>query len=309
MLVAFVTTADAEATAGDVDLQPLLDVFSGTDIEIIEAPWEDDSIDWDVFDLVIIRSTWNYTRRLAEFRAWLESQKGRSTLRNPAELIEWTMDKRYLRDLAGRGVPVVPTVFVDVIEQFDEAIAEFDGSEIVIKPTVSAGSRLTGRFAAQAPAASELAAAILAEGLSVMVQPFIASVDLRGEIGTVLFDGEISHSFGKGAILEVGGGFIGGTYDERIVPAVAHADVLEVVGLANREVERIARERGWLGLDRHLLHARYDVLELDDGSFALLEAELFEPSTFVEMSPGADRRYRAAVEAHLHHAPGSANVS
>lgn len=295
MPVAFVTTADADAIAGDVDLQPLLDAFGRTDIEIVLAPWEDRSIDWDSFELVIIRSTWNYTRRLDEFREWLGSQEDRSTLRNPAGLIGWNMDKRYLGELAERGVSVVPTVFVDSIERFDEVVASFEGSEIVVKPTVSAGSRLTGRFGAASTAARDLASTILAEDLSVMVQPFIASVDVRGEIGTVLFDGNVSHSFGKGAILESGGGFIGGTYDERITPAIASARVLDAVDRVNRVVEQIAHERGWIGRGEHLLYARYDMIELDDGSCLLLEAELFEPSTFVEMSPGAAERFVSAV--------------
>ena len=217
------------------------------------------------------------------------------TIHNSVSLIEWNMDKRYLADLAARGVPIVPTVFAESMEQFQVAARSARSPEIVVKPSVSAGSRLTGRFAVEDPAAEELASQILAKGFAVMVQPFASRIDDHGEIGTVLFDGVVSHSFRKAALLAEGGALVGGEYREEITAIVAPDDVLAVVEVASIAVTTIARERGWLAGNEELLYGRYDVIRLDDGSPALLEAELFEPCFFLPTDPEAPRRFVDAV--------------
>ena len=54
-----------------------------------------------------------------------------------------------------------------------------------------------------------------------------------------------------------------------------------------------------LSPDEHLLYARYDIVRLDDGTPALLEAELFEPSLFLMVDPASPARFVAAVQARL----------
>jgi hypothetical protein len=145
------------------------------------------------------------------------------------------------------------------------------------------------------PAAEELASQILAKGFAVMVQPFASHIDDHGEIGTVLFDGVVSHSFRKAALLAEGGALVGGEYREEITAIVAPDDVLAVVEVASTVATTIARESGWLAANEELLYGRYDVVLLDDGSPALLEAELFEPCFFLPTDSEAPRRFVDAV--------------
>ena len=289
------TTIDQDAIHDDVDLPLQIVAFADSGIDLVQAPWEDRTVDWDSFDLVVVRSPWNYVDRLDEFRHWLDARRPMTTIHNPVSLLEWNMDKRYLAALAAHGVPVVPTVFVQAREEFQAAIASAGSSEIVVKPSVSAGSRLTGRFAVEDPAAEELASQILAKGFAVMVQPFASRIDDHGEIGTVLFDSGVSHSFRKAALLAEGGALVGGEYREEITAIVAPDDVLAVVEMASIAVTAIARERGWLAGNEELLYGRYDVIRLDDGSPALLEAELFEPCFFLPTDSEAPRRFIEAV--------------
>lgn len=289
------TTIDQDAIHDDVDLPLQVTAFADSGIDLVQAPWEDRTVDWDSFDLVVVRSPWNYVDRLDEFRHWLDARRHMRTIHNPVSLIEWNMDKRYLADLAARGVPIVPTVFAESMEQFQVAAASAGSSEIVVKPSVSAGSRLTGRFVVEDPAAEELASQILAKGFAVMVQPFASRIDDHGEIGTVLFDGMVSHSFRKAALLAKGGALVGGEYREEITAIVVPDDVLAVVEVASIAVTAIARERGWLAGNEELLYGRYDVIRLDDGSPALLEAELFEPCFFLPTDSEAPRRFIDAV--------------
>ena len=86
----------------------------------------------------MLRSTWNYTEHLDEFLAWATRVSQVTRLVNPVEIIEWNTDKRYLADLAARGIPVVPTVFVAPGEEVPpDAVA----GHVVVKPSVGAGSR------------------------------------------------------------------------------------------------------------------------------------------------------------------------
>lgn len=289
------TTIDQDTIHDDVDLPLQVTVFADSGIELVQAPWEDPTIDWDSFDLIVVRSPWNYVDRLDEFRHWLDSRRRMRTIHNAVSLIEWNMDKRYLAGLAARGVPIVPTVFAESMEQFQVAARSARSPEIVVKPSVSAGSRLTGRFAVDDAAAEELAGQVLAKGFAVMVQPFASRIDDQGEIGTVLFDGVVSHSFRKAALLAEGGALVGGEYREEITAIVAPDDILAVVELASIAATTIARESGWLAANEELLYGRYDVIRLDDGSPALLEAELFEPCFFLPTDAEAPHRFVDAV--------------
>ena len=263
------------------------------------VPWEDESVDWENFDLVVVRSPWNYTKRLAEFTQWLRDRSSMTHFHNSAALISWNLDKRYLAELALGGVPVVPTTYADNAGELERALEANPSAMVIVKPVTSAGSRLTGRFATGSSAALDLGRRILAENLAVMIQPFAESVDSAGEIGTVVFDGMISHSFRKGPLLGDEGRLRGGEYREVIAPAELHEDERLLVLRAQSVVRRIAIERGWLGSSDELLYGRYDIVRVDDGTPALLEAELAEPSFFFGVHPDSARRFVDAVARRL----------
>ena len=297
--VALVTTVESAVLHDDFDrpFQEAAFVANGISCEYI--PWEDTSVDWDAFDLVIVRSPWNYTTRLTEFRFWLAERMGALNFHNPAALIAWNLDKRYLGELAARGVPTVPTTYACDSRELRQALNGNTSSKVVVKPVTSAGSRLTGRFESGSPNATALGEQILATGLAVMIQGFAESVDTYGEIGAVLFDGAFSHSFRKGPLLGDEGRLRGGEYREEISPAMLADDERLVVAAANAAVRETAIEKGWVDPSSELLYGRYDVIRLDDGSPALLEAELVEPSFFLWVDPQAATRLVEAVARRL----------
>lgn len=284
MRVSLVTSTELEGTGDDLDRPYLLDAFAAEGVDVSFDAWEDPSVDWDDRALIVVRSTWNYVERESEFRHFLDRLRDRPNVCNPVEVIEWNLHKGYLDDLALRDVPVVPTRFVDAPDQIAPAIASIDG-EVVVKPAVSAGSRLTGRFAPGDPAASELAAAILDDRREVMVQPYLGRLDLDGEYAVIVIDGVVSHRCRKAQILEAGGNFVGGEYRELITPADPDPDLDPAAAAAADACRAIARERGWIGPADELLYARYDLTVDDDGAAVLLEAELFEPALFLPAGP------------------------
>ena len=297
--IALVTTDPGEIGFDDPDLIPLLEAIAAAGHEVTTASWRDDSAPWERFDLAVIRSPWDYMHHERRFLEWLEAVAQRTSLWNPPELIAWNLNKRYLLELDVHGVPVVPTLLATSPSEVGEAIEAIRDSgfdDVVVKPTVSAGSIDTGLFAANDPAAMELARHILKIGKTVMVQPAIPSVAEVGERALVFFDGELSHAFSKGPLLTHGGGLRSGTYTEVLEFVTATVDEIDV---ASHAMEVIARSAP--GLDGAApLYGRLDLVATDDGPL-LLEAELFEPSYNVWLAEGSAQRFVAALERRLDH--------
>ncbi len=287
-------TAPADFLGNDDTDRPLHEsACAAIGLDLDYQVWSDPRVVWDDYDLVVVRSTWDYLDHLDAYRAWIGRMAGLGTLCNPAPVILWNLDKRYLGDLADAGVPVVPTAFCETAEAVAAALTACPG-EVVVKPVVSAGSKLTGRFVHSSPDAGALALRILATGMAVLVQPAIGSVATQGEVSTLLFGGVISHSVRKGPLLALGGGLVGGTYAEHLELEVLTSARSQVVLAAATAVSGLMATR--LAVDEPLLYARVDVVTLDDGSEAVLEVEVAEPAFFLATAAGSAERFAIEVD-------------
>lgn len=270
----------------DEDDQRLLPPLRARAIDLDIAVWDDATVDWPAYDLVVLRNPWDYAIRRDEFVAWAESVP---KLANAASVVRWNTHKGYLRDLAAAGVPVVSTTWLEPGDVF----AEPDG-DYVIKPAVSAGSKDTGLYR---PGEGELAAAhvarVLASGRTVMVQPYLSAVDRAGETA-LLFAGQpdgtmrFSHAARKGPMLT--GPDTG--VDQLYVPEVISPREPSRAELSVGEAALAAAPGG-------LLYARVDLIEGPHGSPVLVELELTEPSLFLFTAPDAADRFADAIAARL----------
>jgi hypothetical protein len=234
--------------------------------------WDDPAVDWDAFDVVLPRNTWDYIVRRDEFLAWAERVGPR--LLNPPDVVRWNTDKRYLADLDAAGLPVVPTTVVAPGEQLP-------APPLVVKPAVGAGSVDAARHADHESAAAHIAR-LQASGHVVLAQPYVEAVEEAGETALIYLGGTFSHAIRKGALLADGaaprddsGLFVREEITTR-EPSAAERDAAD-------------RIMAWVG-ERFgaLLYARVDLLPGDEP--ALLELELTEPSLFLGHAPGAAER-------------------
>ena len=234
--------------------------------------WDADA-DWTAYDLVVVRSTWDYVARRDEFLAWADAVPG---LANPASVLRWNTDKRYLARLGDAGVPVVPTTYVDAVEAFVPPAGEY-----VVKPTVSAAAMDTAKYGGgEEAAAREHVERLLAAGREVMVQPYVASVETVQETSLLYVGGAYSHGAHKGRVLTGVGAL--SPNDWNLGPRDPTA------------AERALADEVLACVDEPLLYARVDLLAGEDGPL-LLELELTEPFLFLDFEVGAADRFAAAI--------------
>jgi len=254
----------------------------------VPAVWDDAAVDWDAFDLVVIRSTWDYTGRRDEFIAWAERLGER--LVNPPEVVRWNTDKRYLAELEAAGLPIVPTRFVAPGEEPGELPAH-----CVVKPAISAGSQDTARHEDRAEAEAHVRR-LTEAGRVAMVQPYLDEVDEAGETALLYCEGEFSHAIRKGPLLLGGAATVEGLFaPENITVRQPRAVEREV---ADAVVAETARRFGG-----PLLYARVDLIGSDP---VVLELELTEPSLFFIHDEGAPARFAEAIRRRVARARASA---
>jgi len=278
-----------EARHHDTDLQLLADalVRAGANVELVN--WDDAAADWKQFVAAIVRSPWDYHWRLTEFLAWADRVSRETMLFNSAEVLRWNTDKVYLRDAVQFGVPVIPTEFIVDEAGVDTVVLQRD---VVVKPTVSAGSNDTLRFVDDESGARGHIRHVLSLGKKAMVQPYQARVDERGETGLLFFNGTFSHAFCKAAILSQGESERNGLFVvEEITSRTPRADEIAV----GEKVLDLLRSR----FGEAPLYARIDMVDGDDGAPLVMEIELAEPSMFFHVAEGSADRYADAILARV----------
>ena len=246
--------------------------------------WDDPSVDWLGYRAVVLRSTWDYHRRVTEFHAWIDRMQAMgAALWNPPNVLRWNTDKRYLARLSSPHLSPPPTVILDRGTAVDlRALIESRGwREAVMKPTISADGFSTERTSrASAAADQEMLHAMLARG-DVLIQELVPEIRARGEISMMFFGSVFSHAVIK---RPKPGEF---RVQERLGGMIARIDPPPALIACGQAV-----------LDEHArgcLYARVDTVEAAD-RFVLMEVELVEPSLYLEHAPESAAAFARAIQ-------------
>jgi glutathione synthase/RimK-type ligase-like ATP-grasp enzyme len=314
--VAFATYAAHPAILPDDECAA--DALRERGVEVTGAVWDDASVDWSGFDAVVIRSTWDYFTKPALFLAWLDAlERSQVRVLNPLPLMRWNADKIYLRALHQAGVRIVPTLWIDkgTHISIDGALREqstlqnnsnsLAWSDVILKPTVSAGAYRTARFSiGEALAHQSLLDEITCDSHA-MLQPFMHEIETHGELSFMFFHNGVrgtdsaafSHCIRK---MPKGGDFriqeeYGGV-NEQIQPSAgllrqaSHA-LQAALGLASRAAADSTLTHEWL-------YARVDGVETSAG-LAIMEIECIEPSLFFLLDSASPARFADALHTRL----------
>ncbi|MGQ8364521.1 ATP-grasp domain-containing protein [Glaciecola sp. 1036] len=251
--------------------------------QVEDVFWRNKTVDYNQFDLVVVRSTWDYQQDSAAFLECLERiDDSTANLQNPLSLMRWNLSKAYLHALASAGVPVLPTIWAEgyseaqILESFDQ----LNTPEIVIKPLISANADFTyrlskKRFMEENPNLSEIFRV-----RPFMIQSFEPSIAEKGEYSLFYFAGQYSHAIlkrpkaGDFRVQEEHGGQL-----EAITPT---SDMLKLGALTLE------------ALPTKTLYARVDMLETQRG-LEIIEVELIEPSLYFNMDKNSALRFAHAI--------------
>ncbi|MGB3047514.1 ATP-grasp domain-containing protein, partial [Dokdonella sp.] len=247
------------------------------------------------FDLVVLRSCWDYTERYVEFLVWAERVSHLTRLLNAFAIVRWNTDKHYLADLERAGIAIVPSHFMEPESDLMAALQGFfdahgECAELVVKPAIGAGSRDTQRHPRHdIDAISAHVERLLRAGRSVLLQPYLDRVDDAGETALIHFDGAFSHAIRKGPLLRKDAGPTAELY------APEQIDTREPGADERALAAKVLAALPFAGMPAY---ARVDLIRGADGSPLLLELELTEPSLFFAHGPGSAQRFAASLLAH-----------
>ncbi|MFT6991723.1 MAG: glutathione synthase/RimK-type ligase-like ATP-grasp enzyme [Paraglaciecola sp.] len=244
-----------------------------------EVSWRKPDVDWNDYDAVVIRTTWDYQDDAKGFMACLQRIEASSAqLLNSLKIVEWNISKNYLQDLQNQGINIVPTLWFDSfsLTELQAGFSHFDTPQIVLKPLVSAGADHTYRLTPENlnEQADELKAVFAQRKF--MLQPFLTGIVDEGEYSLFYFAGHYSHSIlkqpqsGDFRVQEEHGGQL-----KSIQPS---EDMLT------------AARHSLAALPEDVLYARIDLVR-HKNEFAVIEIELIEPSLYFNMDAGSPQRF------------------
>ncbi|MBI5452479.1 hypothetical protein HY945_03375 [Candidatus Gottesmanbacteria bacterium] len=248
----------------------LVDPFKRHGFSVKVIPWDKKDILWENFDLVILRSAWDYHLRIPEFLNWLDLLESRKVnLWNPVNIIRWNMNKKYLLDLSNLGIHIIPTLLVnkDTLN-YARKIADKKGwEEVVVKPTYGASAYRIEKFKSQELDVEIPQLQSILRESDIMIQPFMKEINSEGELSFIFFDKQYSHAILKKPKKE----------EFRSQPEFGGSEIS-----IKPAPQLLSQAQQILGkISSPLLYARIDGVDVN-GQFQLMELELIEPYLFFE---------------------------
>lgn len=283
MVVGLVTSAAFPDLYPDDRL--LLEALRSEGVNPEPVIWSDPTVRWERYDAVVLRSTWDYHRRIEEFLAWVDRVAGATRLFNGAPTVRWNSRKTYLRDLEHGGVPTVPTVWGSEVASATEALERRGWNEAVLKPAVSANAEEAHRLRREDREANETVFRRLRASGEVLLQPYLPTVEDPGERSLVFLDGRYSHAVLRSPRLARDSRLRDG---EPVVPT---------------RHERDAAVRALAAVCPLPLYARVDLVADPSGAPRVMELELIEPLLYLATSPGSPARLASALRRRLEPSP------
>lgn len=251
--------------------------------QVSTLSWRQTQIAWSDFDIVIIRSTWDYWNDVPAFLDTLEKIDRQTILANRLDLVRWNLAKTYMRDLQQKSISIVPTLFANSLEAdfFPTYQCRLGADEIVVKPVVGANGEDAFRISKGDTKERLESIAERFHNRDCMIQPFMASILKEGEYSLFFFAGHYSH-----AILKVPAESEFRSQEERGA---------EIRSVLPQEKLLIRAQQALDTVTPSPLYARIDFVRNED-DFLVMELELIEPSLYLRMNPEAPARFAASID-------------
>jgi glutathione synthase/RimK-type ligase-like ATP-grasp enzyme len=268
--------------------QLVLDLLRESGVFVDEVSWRSRSVCWDDYELVVIRSPWDYQQDAEAFLQVLENiERSRATLLNPLSIVRWNIRKHYLRELEQQGISIVPTIWLESpqVSELHDAFEQLGCDELVGKPLVGANADHAHRLSRSSQEAALVEAAAAWAQTTALVQPFVPSIQSEGELSLIWFEGQFSHAVRK--VPKAGDFRVQEEHGGNISRCDPPPDVLQLAA----DCHRVLAER--------LLYSRVDIVRLPNGRPAVMEMELIEPSLYLAFDAAAPQIFARSIRERL----------
>ncbi|RNL51717.1 hypothetical protein D7004_14110 [Pedobacter jejuensis] len=286
MNIAYVTYQDKgayDSTTVESEDDQLLDFLKSKGLTIEKVIWNDPSVNWDNYQLAILKSPWDYFDFINDFYQWLEVLEAKNIrLLNPTDVVKWNADKHYLLEIEAAGLKVTPSVFLNRSQQtnLNSYFKQFNTDKLIVKPCISGGSKNTFKVTSDTVEDITEKLKLLLLDEEFIVQPFLNEITDSGEWSLIFFNGKFSHALLKKA--KSGDFRVQHAYGGTIYP---QEPTEKLLAEAQSYVDLFAK---------NCLYARVDGAVINN-EFVLMELELIEPFLFLNTNPSNYEHYYAAL--------------
>ncbi|MBB2147260.1 hypothetical protein GM921_17295 [Pedobacter sp. LMG 31464] len=286
MNIALVTYQDKGAYSSPTtenEDDSLLKFLKSKNLKIEKVIWNDPQVNWENYDLAILKSPWDYFDLITDFYTWLSDLESKNIkLLNPIDIVKWNADKHYLHDIEKAGLKVTQSIFLNKGEKINlqDYFEKLNTDKIIVKPAVSGGSKNTFKVTVATAEEINLKLNILLQEEDFILQPFLTEIEENGEWSFLFFGGKFSHALlkkAKAGDFRVQHSF-GGTIHPQNPPQ-------HLIATAQHYINQFAKG---------CLYARVDGA-LVNNEFLLMELELIEPFLFLNTEEKALENYYKAL--------------
>ncbi len=283
--IAFLSTDNLEGFFVYDEL--LFTPFAQAGWQVDTVSWHRRDVNWDDYEAVIVRSTWDYQQHAEAFLSTLkEIEQSSARLENPLTLQQWNLHKTYLKDLQAQGVRVVPTLWLDAFDEntIESQFTRWETDNLIVKPTLSANADDTFKLSRSQLKLQSDVLTRLFDNRSLMVQPFLDVIIREGEYSLFYFNGAYSHAIlkrpaaGDFRVQEEHGG--------ELATVQPSPDMLKTA-------EQVLK-----AMPDSSLYARVDLIRFNN-EWAVMELELIEPSLYFTLDAQSPRRFVEAFKARI----------
>jgi hypothetical protein len=246
--------------------------------QVSTLSWRQKEVPWKEFNVVVVRSTWDYWDDIPAFLETLRKIDSVTRLANPLDIIHWNLEKTYMLDLEGKGIGIVPTTWPDSVQtgSFPSYFAGLGTDELVIKPVIGANGQDAYRVSADGDPQR------LKRICDRFRKKFMPAILTEGEYSLFYFNGTFSH-----AILKI-------PRESEFRSQEEHGSEIRPVTPESRLLER--GKQVLQTLSAVPLYARVDFVRDDSRDFVVMELELIEPSMYLRTDPEAPGRFARAID-------------
>ena len=276
--------------------------------------WCDSEVNWSTVKCALFRTTWDYFDRWGEFSAWLKTNRELTTFLNASAILQWNLDKHYLKDLESHNISIVPTEVVSRQSGVSllDVVKMKNWSDVVIKPAIAGAAVDTFHVDMNGsveqispdPSCNEDSESLWQKLLmkqDMLVQPFLSDVKESGEISLIWIDGEVTHAVRKQA--KTGDFRVQDDHGGTVHPFVPSPSQIALAQAIMESCCEFCLQQGWDAP----LYARVDLMRGPDGQLLLSELEMVEPELWFRHCPNAAQVMAHAVKRRLEETPPDAS--